>query len=137
MELVRYNIWLKLEKYFNFAAMKALINKLTLCKAHCLIGFLLMGLSTMVIASKGGEEKEKKGYVLKVNGFEVKKTYLSPFTLMQQGASFRGVTAPLQGPTCKPAQQSIMTFQKGNTIYIYPIAPKGFLQKFKTPQKQN
>jgi hypothetical protein len=91
----------------------------------------------MVIASKGGEDKEKKGYVLKLNGFEIKKNYITPFSLMQQGASFRGITSPKQHPTGPQVQQSIMTFQKGNTIYIYPLPQKGIVHKFKTPSKIN
>ncbi len=126
-----------LDKRLILHQMKALKHKLVRGSSFWLTGFLLLGISTMVMASKGGEDKDKKGYVLKFNGFEVKKTYLTPFSLMQQGASFRGVTTPLQSPACPQNQQSIMTFQKGNTIYIYPLPQKGFVHKLKTPTKSD
>ncbi len=117
--------------------MKLIKHKLNQAKALWLVGFLLLGLSSMVIASKGGEDKEKKGYVLKFNGFEIKKTYITPFSLLQQGASIRGISAPKQAVSGPQMQQSIMTFQKGNTIYIYPLPQKGLVHKFKTPEKNN
>ncbi len=90
---------------------------------------------SFVFASKGGDDKGKKGYVLKFNGFEVKKTYLTPLSLIQQGAIYKGTLSPMQMPNGQPgSSHSIITYQKGNTIYIYPIQQKGMIKKFKTPE---
>jgi hypothetical protein len=99
---------------------------------------LLLSVSTLVFAAKGGDDKGKKGYVLKFNGFEVKKTYLTPLSLIQQGATYKGTISPMQTTNGQPAaSHSIITYQKGNTIYIYPLQHKGMMQKFKTPEKEN
>jgi hypothetical protein len=97
---------------------------------------LLLSLTSVVFAAKGGDDKGKKGYVLKFNGFEIKKTYLTPLTLIQQGATYKGTISPMQTPNGQPGtSHSIITYQKGNTIYIYPLQQKGMIQKFKTPEK--
>jgi hypothetical protein len=102
----------------------------------CLAVVLLLSLTSVVFAAKGGDDKGKKGYVLKFNGFEIKKTYLTPLTLIQQGATYKGTISPMQTPNGQPGtSHSIITYQKGNTIYIYPLQQKGMIQKFKTPEK--
>ena len=111
------------------------------CKGFWVTGaavVLLLSVSSFVFASKGGDDKGKKGYVLKFNGFEVKKTYLTPLSLIQQGATYKGTVSPMQTPNGQPGtSHSIITYQKGNTIYIYPIQQKGMMQKFKTPEREN
>lgn len=99
---------------------------------------LLISVSSFVYAAKGGDDKGKKGYVLKFNGFDVKKTYLTPLSLIQQGAVYRGTISPMQVTPGQPGTtHSIVTFQKGNTVYIYPVQQKGMLKKFKTPERMD
>lgn len=117
--------------------MKAITQKLMKCNHTWLLLIVLVCASNFLYASKGeGDGKDKKGYILRFNGFEVKKTYLSPLSLMQQGAAYKGTLSPMQVPnSTQNAQHSIITYQKGNTIYIYPMQQKSFIQKFKTPEK--
>ena len=116
--------------------METLINKLMGSRPFWLTMVLWVGFSTLAVASKGGgESKEKKGYVLKVNGFEVKKDYLSPISLMRQGATYRGMRTPMQQQGSSTTGQSMMSFQKGNTIYLYPVQPQSFFHKLKVPSK--
>ena len=114
-------------------------HKLLRSEAKVLTVFLMLGVCTLVYGAKGeGESKNKKGYVLKVNGFDVKNNYLSPFALMQQGATYKGTLNSMQGGrTGNSEQHSIITYQKGNTIYIYPVQSKSLIQKFKTPSRDN
>lgn len=86
-------------------------------------------------ASKGGgDDKNKKGVILKVNGFEVKKSYMTPKSLMNSGATYKGTFSPMQvnpGAT----SNSLITYEKGNTIFIYPVRQNNLIHKFKTPNK--
>jgi hypothetical protein len=110
-------------------------------KLQCAIslGFVVLVLafsSNCALASKGDtDDKDKKGYVLKVNGFEVKKSYTTPLSLMPQGATYKGTVSPMQIPNASGNGHSIITYKKGNTIYIYPIQQKGIIHRFKTPSK--
>ncbi|MCU0388983.1 MAG: hypothetical protein MUE71_10290 [Chitinophagaceae bacterium] len=117
--------------------MKTVKNKLIGSGLYCLALVFLLGFSTVVLASKGGDEKEKKGYVLKFNGFEVKKAYITPFSLMQQGAVYRGMSTPSSPSGSKSSTPSILTFQKGNTIYLYPVQQQSFIHKLKVPAPVN
>lgn len=98
---------------------------------------VLLSVSSGLFAAKGGDEKGKKGYVLKFNGFSVQKTYLTPLSLIQQqGATYRGSISPMQPASSNPnMQHSIITYQRGNTIFIYPLQQKGLLNRFKTPDR--
>lgn len=112
-------------------------------KLQCAIslGFVVLVLafsSKCALASKGdSDDKDKKGYVLKVNGFAVKKSYTTPLSLMRQGATYKGTISPMQIPNTNANGNghSIITYKKGNTIYIYPVQQKGIIHKFKTPSK--
>jgi hypothetical protein len=116
--------------------MKAMKHKLSHLMSFGLAVVLLVIVSSVFAAKGGGDDKDKKGYVLKVNGFEVKNTYLSPFSLMQQGATFKGNISPMQPSNAsKNANRAIITYEKGNTIYIYPIQQKGFIHKMQTPSR--
>jgi hypothetical protein len=117
--------------------MKAITHKLKGLSPVWMAVVMFVCISSFVFAAKGdGDDKGKKGYVLKFNGFEVKKTYLSPLSLMQQGAIYKGTINPMQTPnSSQNPQHSIITYQKGNTIFIYPIQQKGLIHKFKTPSK--
>jgi hypothetical protein len=95
-----------------------------------------MGMQQAWASKGGGDDKNKKGVVLKVNGFEIKKTYMTPLSLMNSGATYKGTLSPMQtrqGST----SSSLITYQKGNTIFIYPIEQKSLFHKFKTPAKED
>lgn len=116
--------------------MKAIKHKLSHLMSCGLAVVLLVIVSSVFAAKGGGDNKEKKGYILKVNGFEVKNTYLSPFSLMQQGATFKGNISPMQlSNASNNANRAIITYEKGNTIYIYPIQQKGIIHKMQTPSR--
>ena len=117
--------------------MKAVTHKLKGLNPIWMAVVMLVCVSSFVFAAKGdGDDKGKKGYVLKFNGFEAKKTYLSTWSLMQQGATYKGAISPMQTPNSKQnTQHSIITYQKGNTIFIYPLQQKGLIHKFKTPSR--
>lgn len=108
------------------------------------ITFLVLAVAgSSSLASKGGnDEKQRKGVVLKVNGIELKKSYLSPLSLVNNGATYKGTlmsSTPPHMPTTPGApvvkSSSIITFQKGNTIFIYPIRQPSLVERFKTPSK--
>lgn len=117
--------------------MKAVTHKLKSFNPTWMAVVMLVCVSSFVFAAKGdGDDKGKKGYVLKFNGFEVKNTYLNTWSLMQQGATYKGTISPMQAPNSrKSTQHSIITYQKGNTIFIYPLQQKGFVNKFRTPSR--
>jgi hypothetical protein len=54
---------------------------------------------------------------------------------MRQGATYKGTISPMQLPNTSGDGHSIITYHKGNTIYIYPIKQKGIIHRFKTPSK--
>jgi hypothetical protein len=113
-------------------------HKLLGKKSFWLTAVLLLSVSSFILASKGGDDKSKKGYVLKFNGFEVKSTYLTPLSLIQQGATYKGNVSPMQTPNGNAENQhSIITYQKGNTIFIYPLQQKGLIHRLKTPSRDN
>lgn len=112
-------------------------------KCSIFVMVLVVLVSQSLLASKGGnDEKQRKGVVLKVNGIELKKSYLSPLSLVNNGATYKGTlqsslpphmpTAP-GAPVIQPG--SIITYQKGNTIYIYPVRQPSLLERFRKPGK--
>jgi hypothetical protein len=111
----------------------------TFLKVRTVLAVVFITIVSSLFAAKGGGEgKDKKGYVLKVNGFEVKATYLSPFSLMKQGATLKGNVSPMQTTSSQnPNNRAIVTYERGNTIYIQPVQQKGFIYKFKTPTNPN
>lgn len=115
------------------------IKHKTILKVRMALAVVFLTIVSSLFAAKGGGEgKEKKGYVLKVNGFEVKATYLSPFSLMKQGATLKGNVSPMQTTTSQPANnRAIVTYERGNTIYIQPVQQKSFIYRFKTPSNPN
>lgn len=116
--------------------MKTMKHKLTVIIPTGIAMLLLVVVSSVFAAKGGGDEKGKKGYDLKINGFEVKSTYLSPFSLMKQGAHLKGNVSPMMTvPSSGNSQRAIITYERGNTIYIYPIQQKGFIHKMQTPAR--
>lgn len=102
--------------------------------ALTIAGVLLLANITLY-AAKGGS-KEKKGYVLKFNGFDIRSSFQNNLQntpgLMYKG-SFNDVNRTQQPTTIN----SIIKFQKGNTIFIYPYHQQVKVPRFKTPQKQD
>jgi hypothetical protein len=108
------------------------------CKMFLMVCLLVLAVSFHLKASKGGgEEKSKKGVVLKVKGFEMKKTYMTPRSLMNIGATYKGTLTPMAFSKDSKvlASTSLVTYERGNTIFIYPLQQKPLLQKFKLPSK--
>lgn len=80
-----------------------------------------------------GAAKEKKGFVLKFNGFELKglqKTNLS----LRPGVVYKGSFSNIEKAPQQTTLQSIITYQKGNTTFIYPYSHKVNVSRFKTPE---
>ncbi|QGW29069.1 hypothetical protein GLV81_14010 [Phnomibacter ginsenosidimutans] len=110
-------------------------------KLHTNTGFGLMASLLLVLAvcgqfqlyaAKGGG-KEKKGYVLKFKTFDMKTNFQRQFTLkpgMQYKGSFNQVIKTPQTTTI----QSIITYQRGTTTFIYPYQHRVSVPKFKTPE---
>lgn len=99
--------------------------------ACVLLALAIMGQSH-VFAAKGSS-KEKKGYVLKYKAFDVRTNFQRQFTLtpgMQYKNSFNQIIRTPQFTTI----QSIVTYQRGTTTFIYPYQHKVSVPKFKTPE---
>ncbi len=107
-------------------------------KAMLMACLFILPVSLHLRASKGGgEDKSKKGVVLKVKGFELKKTYMTPRSLMNIGATYKGTLTQnaVSSNSKVVSTSSIVTYERGNTIFIYPLQQKSLLQKFKLPSK--
>ncbi|TAD84352.1 MAG: hypothetical protein EAY75_13265 [Bacteroidetes bacterium] len=91
--------------------------------------------STNVYAAKG-DAKDKKGYVLKFNGFELKSPYMSSFTL-RPGFSYKGSFSIVEKSPQQTILQSVVTYQRGNVTFIYPYkhVVQVPLPRFKVPEK--
>lgn len=85
-----------------------------------------------IFGAKGGG-KDKKGYVLKFNGFESRESFQNKF-IHQPGAFYKGSFSPTQRTGQQGSFNSIITYQKGNSIFILPYKYKVPVSKFKTPQ---
>ncbi|MCU0333977.1 MAG: hypothetical protein MUF62_02880 [Chitinophagaceae bacterium] len=89
--------------------------------------------SGQVNAAKGGG-KEKKGFVLRFSGFDL-KTPAAGTSLLQSGLHYRGSFSNFQRSPQQTTINSIITFQRGNTTFIYPYRHQVNVPRFKTPQK--
>ena len=97
---------------------------------------LVMGMlcvNITVFAAKGGI-KSKKGYVLRFNGFDAHNMY-QPYFLTAPGIRYKGSFNQVDRGQQQTTINSIITFQKGNTIFIYPYKHNVKVPYFKTPQK--
>jgi hypothetical protein len=115
-----------------------------MCKAKSYLPATVKSLGLLVIAgllcvhfqlfaAKGGG-KEKKGYVLKFDGFDMRSAGFSPFSL-RHGVTYHGSFNTIQRAPLQTTIQSLTTYRKGNSIFIYPYRHKLTLSKFKTPEK--
>lgn len=86
------------------------------------------------LAAKG-DTKEKKGVVLKFNGFEL-KTVNAQSLILKPGFTYKGSFSNILKSPSETTIQSIITYQRGNTTFIYPYQHKVTVPRFKTPQPQ-
>jgi hypothetical protein len=93
---------------------------------------LLLFAQVELFAAKG-DVKVKKGVVLKFSGFELKGMSNAFFTL-KPGFVYKGSFNNIEKAPQQTTLQSIITYQKGNTTFIYPYKHKVVLPKFKTPE---
>lgn len=106
-------------------------SKFTVCSA-ALVGLCLLW-SVNLHAAKG-DVKAKKGVVLKFNGFELKNSTLSNFTL-RPGFTYKGSFSNIEKSPQQTTLQSVLTYQRGNTTFIYPYKHVVQVPRFKTPEK--
>jgi hypothetical protein len=84
-----------------------------------------------LFGAKGGV-KEKKGVVLKFDGFASRIT-VQPSASLRLGGTYKGSFNNIIDNGQGTSIQSIITYQKGNTTFIYPYKHR-VMQKFKTPE---
>jgi len=95
-----------------------------------LFGFLFLA-SISLYAAKG-DTKIKKGVVLKFSGFDLKG--LNNFSLFSKpGFLYRGSFSSTEKAPQNTFMNSVITFQRGNTTFIYPYKHKVKVPTFKTP----
>lgn len=109
-----------------------------IAKKVCRKTVLLTGATVLLFAqvelyAAKGDAKEKKGVVLKFSGFELKGMSNSFFT-MKPGYVYKGSFNNVEKAPQQTTLQSIITYQKGNTTFIYPYKHKVLLPRFKTPE---
>jgi len=87
---------------------------------------------TSSFAAKG-DTKNKKGVVLKFNGFDLKG--INNFSLFSKSGFLTSGTLFTTDKNATPGttNNSVITFQKGNTTFIYPYQHKVTVPLFKTP----
>jgi hypothetical protein len=95
----------------------------------------LMLLVHVELYAAKGEAKEKKGVVLKFTGFELRSLNASSFAL-KPGLIYKGSFNNILKSPDETTIHSIITYQKGNTTFIYPYKHKVNVPKFKTPEPQ-
>ncbi|MES2774645.1 MAG: hypothetical protein V4722_10695 [Bacteroidota bacterium] len=95
----------------------------------------MLGLVFMVSVSlygAKGDTKSKKGVVLKFSGFDLKG--INNFSLFAKpGFLYRGSFSNVEKAPQNTFMNSVITFQKGNTTFIYPYQHKVTVPTFKTP----
>lgn len=110
-------------------------NTKTIAKSILLTGLglvLLLFVQVKLYAAKG-DNKAKKGFVLKFSGFDFKSNNNSFFSL-QPGIVYKGSILNTEKTPQQTTLQSILTYQKGNTTFIFPYKHKVVLPKFKAPE---
>ena len=108
-------------------------NTKMIAKSILLTGLgLVLFVQVQLYAAKG-DSKTKKGFVLKFSGFDLKNSSNSFFSL-QPGIVYKGSIMNAEKTPQQTTLQSILTYQKGNTTFIYPYKHKVILPKFKTPE---
>ncbi len=110
------------------------INHKVLFKSLLLTAVGLMLFVQVQLFAAKGDAKAKKGYVLKFNGFELKGLSNTFFTL-RPGVIYKGSFNTVEKAPQQTTLQSIITFQRGNTTFIYPYRHQVSVPKFKTPER--
>jgi len=108
-------------------------TKKAFLKTALLTGVALLLFAQVELFAAKGDAKEKKGVVLKFSGFELKGMNNAFFTL-KPGFVYKGSFNNIEKAPQQTTLQSIITYQKGNTIFILPYKHKVLLPKFKTPE---
>ncbi|MCU0395173.1 MAG: hypothetical protein MUF29_04645 [Chitinophagaceae bacterium] len=106
-------------------------HKKSLLKAAALTVLACVLFSQVEIFGAKGGSKDKKGYVLKFDGFQSRSSFQNQF-MYQPGVLYKGSFNQLQRSAQQTTLSSIITYQKGNTIFIMPYKHK--VSKFKTPE---
>lgn len=96
-----------------------------------LLAVALFAQASLHAAKSGG--KEKKGVVLRFQGFDVKNSFQSHFSLLP-GINYHGSFNNVLVTPEQATIQSIITYQRGNSTFIYPYQHKVSVPKFKTPE---
>ncbi len=94
---------------------------------------LVLLVQVQLFAAKG-DAKAKKGYVLKFNGFELKGLN-NPSSTLRLNGTYKGSFNTIEKNPQQTTLQSIITYQKGNTTFIYPYRHQVSVPKFKTPER--
>ena len=97
--------------------------------------FMVCILSSLHLFAAKGDSKAKKGYVLKFNGFELKTLNNSALSL-RLGSVYRGSFNSIEKGAQQINFQSLITYQKGNTTFIYPYKHSIRIPQFKTPERE-
>jgi hypothetical protein len=103
-----------------------------LAAASLLIALLLLPVGTGYAAKGGG--KEKSGFVLRFSGFDLRSP-VGGTSLLHPGLSYRGSFSNFQLSPQQTTINTIVTFQRGNTTFIYPYRHQVRVPRFITPQK--
>lgn len=116
--------------------------------ASCLLGHLLLcgsvvyASTTYHFTGTGGDKKKDAAHKDTTGTFlfsNLKSASTLQLTLknyQQPVLQFTGdFTAPQQGARQYLPDHSLMTYQQGNTIYIYPYKQPVLIYKFKTPER--
>ncbi len=107
-----------------------IINKIS--KALRLSLFGIISLVSVSIYAAKGDSKSKKGVVLKFSGFDLKA--VTNFSLFSKpGFLYKGSFNLVDKAPQNTIMNSVITYQRGNTTYIYPYKHKVTLPTFKTP----
>lgn len=113
--------------------MRRFLTKKAFIKSVVLTGAALLLFAQVQVYAAKGDSKEKKGFVLKFNGFDLKGVNHNLFSL-KPGVVYKGSFNNVEKAPQQTTLQSIITFQKGNTTFILPYKHKVVLPKFKTPE---
>lgn len=109
------------------------VKNKAILKSLFLSGATLIIFAQVELFAAKGEVKEKKGVVLKFTGFELKGMTNSFFTL-KPGLIYKGSFNNVEKAPQQTKLESIITYQRGNTTFIYPYKHVVILPKFKTPE---
>ncbi len=110
----------------------SILTKTLLTAAAC----LLLNVSMDSYAAKGDSKDNKKAKELNVTGFKAALQNININTNINShyGWYYQG-SSQHQKNNLKMSKSTIVTYRKGNTVYIYPVKfEKNKFQKFKSPE---